>query len=602
VSEPASPIPGQPAPGERSSVAPIVLLVLAALAYLFMLANAIEAPHLESIDNGIASIFALIGLVGLWLFLAALLTMAAIREELPVWALILAPIAHPLWGAAAIAALFDWVDRHGSQAGIFILILPPPLLAFYAVYPISSRLRAALPAQGIAAVILGAVAIASAGQLAYKTAHDIKQAAERREQNKLWEEQDAREKADKQRQNREQLNRLTEASPLADWAEFIGRGNELEKEAVARARQLPHRQAEAEAMLARDDTFPLFHIGDLDLAPTPEFCAATRDFLVRDAETHRPSATDDAYWKVSDRFQPFLSDMRWLVDKGCDLAEAVSAIEATVRAYPPAGDRDKFLAAVERVRPQWRGCLFDPKPEARVASCSGILAAASDIPENRAGAYAARADAYLDLGDVDRALNDDSEALRIRPEYPAVFNNRGNAHEERGEHGRAIADYDAAIAQSPNSEQAFRNRGRARFFLGEFAAAEQDFARALQLQPDNPYAILWRYLALARAGKASADALRQAAMPLDHADWPWPAIAAFLGEADRPAVIAAAQRGEPDAIPQQGCEAAFFLGEKAVLDGDFAAARDLLSEAAKVCRPGSVEHPSARFELARLPR
>jgi lipoprotein NlpI len=594
-------MPGQPEPGTRSSVAPIVLLVLAALAYLFMLANAIEAPQLESIDKGIASIFALAGLVGLWLLLAAMLTIAAVREELPVWALILAPIAHPLWGAAALAALFDWIDRPDAQAAIFILALPPPLLAFYALYPISSRLRAALPAPATAAIILGAVAIASAGQLVYKTTRDAREAAERREQNKLWEAQQAREKAEKQRQNRAELDRLSDASPLADWAEFIGKGNELEKEAIARARRLPHRQAEAEAMLARDDAFPLYHIGDLDLEATPEFCAATRGFLARTAETHRPSSPDDAYWKVSDRFDPFLNDMRWLVDHHCDLEAAIAAVEATVRAYPPAPERDKFLAAVARVRPEWRRCLFAAAAEERVASCDAIIAAGSDIPENRAGAYAARGDAYLDLGDADRALADDSEALRIRPDYPAVHNNRGNAYEEQGEHDRAIADYDAAIAQSAEFEQAFRNRGRAKFFRGDFGPAEEDFARALQLLPDNGYAILWRHLARARSGKGSAEELRQAAAALDHAEWPWPVIAAFLGEADRGAVIAAAQRGEPDGAAQRGCEAAFFLGEKAVLERDYATARELLGEGAKICRPGTIEYPSSRFEFARLP-
>lgn len=598
MTEPAGPATGAPGSRQRS---PAALLVLAALAYLFMLANAIEAPQLESIDQGITSIFALIGLVGLWLFLAALLIMAAMREEMPVVALILAPIAHALWGAAAVAALFDWVDRHGSQAGIFVLALPPPLLAFYAVYPISARLRAALPAQLTAAAILGAVAIASAGQLAYKTVHDIRQAAERREQNKLWEEQEAREKAQKQQQNRTDLDRLSDASPLTGWAEFIGKGNELEKEAIARARQLPNRQQEAEAMLARDDPFPLYHIGDLDLDATPQFCAAASGFLVRNAEAHRPSATDDAYWKVSERFQPFLNDMRWLVDKRCDLEAAIAAIETTLRAYPAAADRDKFLAAVARVRPEWRRCLFDAKPEERVAGCDAILAAAPEIPENLAGAYAARGDAYLDLGDLDRALSDDSEALRIRPEYPAVLNNRGNAYEEKGEHDRAIADYDAAIAQSPEFEQAFRNRGRAKFFRGDFARAEEDFARALQLLPDNGYALLWQHLARARSGKASAGGLRQAAAPLDHGDWPWPVIAAFLGDSDRASVLAAVRQGEPDGTAQRACEVAFFLGEKAVLDGDAAAARELLTEGAKICRPGTIESPSARFELARLP-
>ena len=592
--------PGTDGSAKRPSVAPIVLLVLAALAYLFMLGNAIPAPDLESIDKGIASIFALIGLVGLWLFLAGLLIVAAVREEMPAWALILAPIAHPLWGAAAIAALFDWVDRHGYKAEFFVLAVPPPLLAFYAVYPISSRLRPVLPAAAVAA-ILGLVAFVSAGHLVYKTVRDTREAAERREAQQVWEAEQARKKAEELQQNRERLNRLTEASPLSDWAEFIGKGNELEKEAIARARRLPNRQADAETMLAQDDAFPLYHIGDLDLEARPQFCAAASGFLVRNADAHRPSATDDAFWKVSDRFQPFLNDMRWLVDHRCDLEPAIAAIETAVRAFPPVPERDKFLAAVARVRPEWRRCLFDASPDTRVASCTAIISAGAEITENRASAYAARGDAYLDLGDADRALSDDSEALRVRPEYPAVLNNRGNAYEEKGEHDRAIADYDAAIAQSSEFEQAFRNRGRAKFFRGDYAAAEADFARASRLVPDNPYTILWQHLARTRSGTASVEELRKAAASLDHDAWPWPIIAAFLGETDRPAVVAAARQGEPGGAAQRGCEVAFFLGEKAALDSDIAAARELLTEAAKSCRPGTIEYPSARLELARLP-
>lgn len=148
----------------------------------------------------------------------------------------------------------------------------------------------------------------------------------------------------------------------------------------------------------------------------------------------------------------------------------------------------------------------------------------------------------------------------------------------------------------PKYRGALKNRGPARFFQGDFAAAAQDFALALSLGVTDAYTVLWLDLARGRAGQASQDDLRREVGALNRAEWPWPVVAAFLGEQEVSAVQAAA-RGSPD----QDCDAAFYFGERAVLHGEVSDARDLLRSAGAICKPNSVEYVAAKLELTRLP-
>lgn len=56
----------------------------------------------------------------------------------------------------------------------------------------------------------------------------------------------------------------------------------------------------------------------------------------------------------------------------------------------------------------------------------------------------------------------------------------------------------------------------------------------------------------------------------------------------------------PDRKSQE-CEADFYLGAKATLEGDAATARDLLQQASTACGFDHTEKDGARYELARLP-
>ena len=217
----------------------------------------------SSIDKGVAAIYALLSSVLLWITLAVLLVISAARGGMPGWAAFTALVVHPLSGVAAIIAVFLLGANSGAPHWpIGILIVLPPLIASYAAWAQQPRLHGALPATAISVTVWGILLVVSAGLIGYITIRGeqvSRQAAVDRQRSQALA---AAEEAAKQQTNVDRFQRLTDASPLADWQEFIGKGNVLEQQAVDRARTLPHRQGDAEAMLRGGNNFPLFHLRD----------------------------------------------------------------------------------------------------------------------------------------------------------------------------------------------------------------------------------------------------------------------------------------------------------------------------------------------------
>ncbi len=92
------------------------------------------------------------------------------------------------------------------------------------------------------------------------------------------------------------------------------------------------------------------------------------------------------------------------------------------------------------------------------------------------------------LGDHTGAIKDYDEAIRLRPQFPEAFNNRGIAKFALGKHAEAIKDYDAAIRLRPQDPEAFNNRGNAKLALDDHAGAIEDHDEAIRLRSDYPEA------------------------------------------------------------------------------------------------------------------
>jgi WD40 repeat protein/tetratricopeptide (TPR) repeat protein len=165
----------------------------------------------------------------------------------------------------------------------------------------------------------------------------------------------------------------------------------------------------------------------------------------------------------------------------------------------------------------------------------------------------------------------------------------------------AIATYDAAI-QVKQYSRAFFNRGLSEFNLGLIGAAREDFARAVQLEPSYAYGVLWLHIARARVEHGNGDPeLADQAGKVDRAEWPWPAVALYLGSSSpedvrKSALSAADAKTRRD----QTCEANFYIAVYQLDKGEQAAAIPLLRAAAKDCPPSFWEQSSAVAELRRL--
>jgi hypothetical protein len=123
-------------------------------------------------------------------------------------------------------------------------------------------------------------------------------------------------------------------------------------------------------------------------------------------------------------------------------------------------------------------------------------------------AYSSRGSAYVTKGDLDRAIVDYTEAIRLYPKYAEAYYNRGTAYatkgdresavgdfnESNGDYAHALADYDEAIRLKPRWAEAYYKRGHVlsqNFPKGvRYGQATASYDEAIRL---NPKIIPWSW-------------------------------------------------------------------------------------------------------------
>ena len=97
------------------------------------------------------------------------------------------------------------------------------------------------------------------------------------------------------------------------------------------------------------------------------------------------------------------------------------------------------------------------KGDAAIAACTRIIGDQNESARNRADAYDRRGLAYRGKTDLDRAIADFSEAIRLDPEDAVAYHHRGFTYlriayrRKTGDYERAIADYSEAIRIEPEN-------------------------------------------------------------------------------------------------------------------------------------------------------
>ena len=106
--------------------------------------------------------------------------------------------------------------------------------------------------------------------------------------------------------------------------------------------------------------------------------------------------------------------------------------------------------------------------------------------------YGALGDAYLELGDYERAFDAYDQMIALRP-GPEAYARMAHAYEIQGDLERALKTMqmaaDATSAHDPEAQAwSYAQLGHLHFQLGRLAAAEREYRRAAFVFPGHPYA------------------------------------------------------------------------------------------------------------------
>jgi tetratricopeptide (TPR) repeat protein len=90
--------------------------------------------------------------------------------------------------------------------------------------------------------------------------------------------------------------------------------------------------------------------------------------------------------------------------------------------------------------------------------------------------------------ELDIALGDLNEALRLDPKLALAYSNRGIVWAYKQEYDKAVADHSEAIRLDPKYALAYNNRGTAWWDKQEYDKAVADYSEAIRLDPKDAWA------------------------------------------------------------------------------------------------------------------
>jgi len=171
-----------------------------------------------------------------------------------------------------------------------------------------------------------------------------------------------------------------------------------------------------------------------------------------------------------------------------------------------AGDEIKPIpgpAAVEEVDGVWLrfGRLWIHKKDVMLPKQA--VAYYSQRIKNQPGVQAwwnNRATAWIELGELDNAMNDLNEAIQLDPLNTPSYINRADLRRMKGDYENAIKDANEAVRLDPTNEACYCFRGVTRIYKGDYDGGIEDLSQAIRIDPSKAVNFYNRGNAFSRKG------------------------------------------------------------------------------------------------------
>jgi tetratricopeptide (TPR) repeat protein len=170
--------------------------------------------------------------------------------------------------------------------------------------------------------------------------------------------------------------------------------------------------------------------------------------------------------------------------------QAIDYITGQIRAKP--GDWAKYV---------WRANVWLKRKELDTAIADYNEAIRLN-PGSAGVAHQGRGRAWRDKKDYDKAIADCNEAIRLDPGHARAYYTRGVVWSDKKDYDKAIADYNEAIRLDPGYERAYSGRGNAWRAKKDYDKAIADYNEAIRLDPGYEHAYCNRGVALLLTGSA----------------------------------------------------------------------------------------------------